>query len=96
LRCGCCPAHKPKPGGSHFVELQTVDKELPRPAHGFYVLPTSGPRAHSARAYLDAMRNAANFAFGNRLFLGLMMLRVCRRRWAGGFGRAWFTTRLTI
>ena len=26
--------------------------------------------------YLDAMRNAANFAFGNRLFLGLMAVRV--------------------
>ena len=48
---------------------------IPHPAHGFYVLPTGGPHAPEAVAYLDAMRNAANFAFANRLFLGLMAVR---------------------
>ena len=48
---------------------------LAHPAHGFYVLPTAGPLAAEAAAYLDAMRNAANFAFANRLFLGLMAVR---------------------
>jgi tRNA-splicing ligase RtcB len=37
-----------------------------------------GPLGVWARDYLDAMRNAANFAFGNRLFLGLMVLRALR------------------
>jgi tRNA-splicing ligase RtcB (3'-phosphate/5'-hydroxy nucleic acid ligase) len=39
------------------------------------VLPAVGPHAVEAAAYLDAMRNAANFAFANRLFLGLMTVR---------------------
>jgi tRNA-splicing ligase RtcB (3'-phosphate/5'-hydroxy nucleic acid ligase) len=48
---------------------------VPHPEHGFYVLPAEGPHAAEAAAYLDAMRNAANFAFANRLFLGLMAVR---------------------
>ncbi|HSN15802.1 MAG TPA: RtcB family protein, partial [Anaeromyxobacteraceae bacterium] len=47
----------------------------PHPAHGFHVLPTRGPHAEEGRRYLAAMRAAANFAFANRLFLGLMALR---------------------
>ncbi len=50
-------------------------KGMPHPDHGFYALPTRGPHAATAERYLQAMRNAANFAFGNRLFLGLMALR---------------------
>jgi tRNA-splicing ligase RtcB (3'-phosphate/5'-hydroxy nucleic acid ligase) len=63
--------------GGHFHDVARAlhPRELPQPAHGFYVLPTSGPHAAKAAAYLDAMHNAANFAFGNRLFLGLMMVR---------------------
>lgn len=48
---------------------------VPHPEHGFYVLPAMGPHAREAAVYLDAMRNAANFAFANRLFLGLMVVR---------------------
>jgi len=48
---------------------------MPHPKHGFYVLPAEGPHAREAAQYLDAMRNAANFAFANRLFLGLMAVR---------------------
>lgn len=47
----------------------------PAPRHGFHVLPMRGPRASEGRRYLAAMRAAANFAFANRLFLGLMALR---------------------
>lgn len=50
-------------------------KGIPHPTHEFYVLPTIGPHAPESTAYLDAMRNAANFAFANRLFLGLMAVR---------------------
>jgi tRNA-splicing ligase RtcB len=48
---------------------------VPHPSHGFYIFPTAGPHAAEAASYLDAMRNAANFAFANRLFLGLMAQR---------------------
>lgn len=44
--------------------------------HGFYAIPTRGPHGALGAAYLDAMHNAANFAFANRLFLGLMAIRV--------------------
>lgn len=63
--------------GGHFDERARAlyPKGLIHPGHGFYFLPTEGPLATEAARYLDAMRNAANFAFGNRLFLGLMMVR---------------------
>lgn len=48
---------------------------VPAPAHPFHVLPMRGPHANEGRRYLGAMRAAANFAFANRLFLGLMALR---------------------
>ena len=51
-------------------------RELRQPAHGFFVIPVAGPHAATAAAYLDSMRNAANFAFGNRLMLGLMAASV--------------------
>ena len=63
--------------GGYFNEraYSLYPKGVPHPEHGFYVLPAWGPHAKEARAYLDAMRNAANFAFANRLFLGLMVVR---------------------
>lgn len=66
--------------GGYFGELarSLFPRELPHPEHGFYPLPMGGPLGSRAIAYLDAMKNAANFAFGNRLFLGLMVLRVFR------------------
>jgi len=66
------------PVGGYFLDRarDIYPKELKHPEHGFYVIPTQGPHAALAAKYLDAMRNAANFAFGNRLFLGLMTVRV--------------------
>ncbi|RYE92324.1 MAG: RtcB family protein [Myxococcales bacterium] len=66
--------------GGHFDDLARglFPATLPAPSGGFYPLPTTGPLAAHAAAYLDAMGNAANFAFGNRLFLGLMALRALR------------------
>jgi tRNA-splicing ligase RtcB len=63
--------------GGHFDERARAlyPKGVAHPEHGFYFLPTEGPHAAESARYLDAMRNAANFAFGNRLFLGLMMVR---------------------
>jgi len=45
---------------------------LKRPEHGFFPLVATGAQAAVAARYLDAMRNAANFAFANRFVLGLM------------------------
>ncbi|WP_394839436.1 RtcB family protein [Pendulispora rubella] len=63
--------------GGHFMDrargiFPTVIRS---PKGGFFPLPTSGPRAEEGRSYLDGMGNAANFAFANRLFLGLMAVR---------------------
>jgi tRNA-splicing ligase RtcB len=75
-------AHSGSVGLGHMVGGWFCDRArelhprgVPHPAHGFYVLPTAGPHAAEAARYLDAMRNAANFAFANRLFLGLMAVR---------------------
>jgi tRNA-splicing ligase RtcB len=66
--------------GGYFDERARAlfPEHLEHPPGGFFPLPTEGPRSREARVYLDAMRNAANFAFGNRLFLGLMALRALR------------------
>lgn len=66
------------PVGGHFLDRARAiyPKELKHPEHGFFAIPTRGPHAALGAKYLDAMRNAANFAFGNRLMLGLMATRV--------------------
>jgi len=62
--------------GGHFVDeaKKIFPKELKKPS--FYVLPTIGKHKKLGLQYLDAMHNAANFALGNRLMLGLMAVRV--------------------
>jgi tRNA-splicing ligase RtcB len=66
------------PVGGFFLDQARAiyPRELAHPDHGFYVIPTRGRHAALGARYLDAMRNAANFAFANRLFLGLMTVRV--------------------
>jgi len=63
--------------GGHFAAVAKAlhPESIEWPAHGFFVLPTWRPQAAKAARYLDAMGNAANFAFANRLFLGLIALR---------------------
>ena len=60
--------------GAHFSDLarDAFPRQMRRPGHGFYPLPAM---ADLGRQYLSAMANAANFAFANRLFLGLMAVR---------------------
>lgn len=72
-------AHSGSVGIGHFVGAHFSDvakaafpRGLQRPEHGFYPLAASGS---SGQRYLSAMGNAANFAFANRLFLGLMTVR---------------------
>lgn len=63
--------------GGHFMgrAREIFPSRVKAPKGGFYPLPTSGPLAEEGRFYLDGMGNAANFAFANRLFLGLMAVR---------------------
>lgn len=76
-------AHSGSVGLGHLVGGYFSDRAralypagVPHPAHGFYALPTGGPHAHEAVRYLDALANAANFAFVNRLVLARVALRV--------------------
>lgn len=63
--------------GGHFIDRarELFPKGIHHPKNDFFVLPTVGPLAKEGRFYLDSMRNAANFAFANRLFLGLMTVK---------------------
>lgn len=55
--------------------LEIYPPGLTHPKNGFYPLPTQGPHAQISQQYLSAMGNAGNFAFANRLFLGLMTIK---------------------
>lgn len=63
--------------GGHFMDRarEIFPKAIRDPKGGFHPLPLDGPRAEEGLFYLDGMGNAANFAFANRLFLGLMAVR---------------------
>jgi tRNA-splicing ligase RtcB len=60
--------------GRHFADVAKAafPRGMQHPDHGFYPLATAG---EEGRRYLSAMGNAANFAYANRLFLGLMVVR---------------------
>lgn len=63
--------------GGHYMQLakELFPAGLSHPEHGFHVIPARGPLEAHCQDYLSAMHMAANFAFGNRLFLGLMTVR---------------------
>ena len=48
---------------------------VPRPRNGIYVLPEGERYADTFGHFRSAMRNAANFAFGNRFYLARMVAR---------------------
>ncbi|WP_246096190.1 RtcB family protein [Paenibacillus sinopodophylli] len=52
---------------------------LKHPANGIYVLPQSEQYALEWDRYWNLLHNAANFAFANRLFLGLMLQKSLAR-----------------
>jgi len=69
-------AHSGSVGLGHLVGGWFADRAraifpagVAQPAHGFFVLPTDGPHAAESARYLDALANAANFAFVNRIVL---------------------------
>lgn len=63
--------------GGHFMDRarELFPAGVRAPKNGFYPLPIEGPLANEGQFYMDGMGNGANFAFANRLFLGLMVLR---------------------
>ena len=52
---------------------------LKHPDNGVFILPLGGARRDEAAPFWDALHNAANFAFANRLFLALMALASLRK-----------------
>lgn len=66
--------------GGHFIDRakEIFPKGITHPKNDFYVLPIEGANAKEGRFYIDSMNNAANFAFANRLFLGLMVVRALK------------------
>ncbi|HEU4329159.1 MAG TPA: RtcB family protein [Roseiflexaceae bacterium] len=54
---------------------QIYPRNLPRAQNDIYLLPTGERFAPQFAHFRTAMRNAANFAFGNRFFLTLMVRR---------------------
>lgn len=63
--------------GGHYIDRarEIFPKNVRHPKNDFYVLPTSGQHKKEGDSYLDGMHNAANFAFANRLFLGMMAIQ---------------------
>ena len=66
---------------------------MKHPANGLFPLP-DGERG-PARLFWDALHNAANFAFANRLFLGLMAWSALRRPAAMWSSRCCMMRRIT-
>lgn len=62
--------------GSRFRDVlrQIYPPELRHPANGIFLLPQGDRRRAELELFWDAMSNAANFAFTNRMFLALMAI----------------------
>jgi len=65
---------------SNFLMLEALKEIYPQniahPENGIYPLPLSEKYKKAWSEFWSLMSNAANFAFANRLFIGLMMKRV--------------------
>jgi tRNA-splicing ligase RtcB (3'-phosphate/5'-hydroxy nucleic acid ligase) len=63
--------------GSVYREVvrQVYPQTLKHPKNGIFVLPTGEKHRQMQNVFWDALANAANFAFANRLFLGLMAVQ---------------------
>lgn len=61
--------------GSYFKEImkKIYPKNLLHPENGIYVLPDSEKYKEEWNLFWSSLANSANFAFANRLFLGLML-----------------------
>src|SRR5208283_2451845 len=63
--------------GGYFMDLarDIFPENIAHPKNDFFMLPLVGQHQSKGSFYLDSMHNAANFAFANRLFMGLMVVR---------------------
>jgi tRNA-splicing ligase RtcB len=66
--------------GSYYRDVvrKIYPGELKYPENGIFVLPLGDRHRDEAARFWDALHNAANFAFANRLFLALMALASLR------------------
>jgi tRNA-splicing ligase RtcB len=66
--------------GSHFRDVlrNVYPTSLRAPANGIFLLPEGERHREVTRLFWDAMSNAANFAFVNRLFLALMAIKALK------------------
>jgi tRNA-splicing ligase RtcB len=64
--------------GSYFKELvrKIYPGDMKYPDNGLFILPDSEKFLAERNAFWASFSNAANFAYGNRLFLALMMFQV--------------------
>lgn len=67
--------------GGHYRDVVRAlhPRALKHPANGIFVLPDSAPYRHQTTLFWDAVHNAANFAFANRMFLGITALAGLRQ-----------------
>ncbi len=66
------------PTSTHFIQLlkSIYPKNIRHPENGIYALPFSEKYKANWDSFWMSLYNAANFAFCNRMFLGLMMQRI--------------------
>ena len=62
--------------GNYYRDVvkEIYPKNLKYPANGIFILPQGEQHQKQTNLFWDAMHNAANFAFANRMFLALMAL----------------------
>ena len=67
--------------GGHYRDVvrKIYPRQLKHPANGIFVLPEGDRHREHAETFWDALHNAANFAFANRMFLALMAVAGMRR-----------------
>jgi tRNA-splicing ligase RtcB (3'-phosphate/5'-hydroxy nucleic acid ligase) len=67
--------------GSRFRDVlrQVYPQSFGQPQNGIFLLPDGQRHRPTLDLFWDAMSNAANFAFSNRLFLGLMAFRALQQ-----------------
>lgn len=73
-------------GHCRDVVRKIYPEALKHPANGVFVLPEGDRHRAHADLFWDALHNAANFAFANRMFLAVMALAGLRRVLGDGVG----------
>ncbi len=66
----------PASGYAQLLLREIFPKSIPLPQNGILPLPTSGKYRAAFEAVQQAIANAANFAYGNRLFLSMLLRRI--------------------